>query len=170
MWLSWSNIVVVIYVTYKLPYQFKLGTVLSFCSRFWKKMPLVIYCDKNHPFQLTSPWASVTSSFGNLLWLISEPTPKCNLLNIPIDMETIAWRAADTHRTFYGSISIPVSMDMASLSTLERKKHSIQVLNCRYQHKKAPTPCLCFYFHLWSQSHFSRLSQSQDVPYALIIR
>ena len=27
-------------------------------------------------------------------------------------METISCRAADTHRTFYGAISIPASMDM----------------------------------------------------------
>ena len=170
MWLSWSNIAVVIHFTYKLTCQFKLGTVSYFCSRFWEKISLVIYRDKNHQFQLTSPWQPNTSSFGNLLWILSEPTPKCNLLNIPIDMETIAWRAADTHRTFYGSISIPVSMEMAGLSTLECKKHSIQVLNFRYQHKKAPTPCLCFYFHLWGQYTCSRLSPAQDVLYALILR
>ena len=101
-WLYWSNNAVVIHFTYKLPYQFKLGTVSFFCNRFWEKMSLVIHRNKNHLFQITSPWPPVTSSFGNLLWLISDQTPKCNILNIPIDMETIAWRAADTQRTFYG--------------------------------------------------------------------
>ena len=133
-------------------------------------MSLVIYRDKNHSFQLTRPWPPVTLTFGNLIWIMSEPTPKWNLLNIPIDMETIAWRAAETHRTFYGEISIPASIDMAGFSTPDRKKHSIQILNCRYQHKKAPTPRLCFYFNLWSQSHCCRLSPAQDVPYALILR
>ena len=132
-------------------------------------MSLVIHRNKNHSFQVTSPWQPVTSSFGNLLWLISKPTPKCNLLNIPIDMEMIAWRAADTHRTFYGEILIPATMNMDGFSMPERKKRSIQIYNWCYQHKKAPTPRLCFYFHLWNQSHCCRLSPAQNVPYALIL-
>ena len=142
MWLSWSNIAAVLHFTYKLRYQFKLGTVSSFCNRFWEEMSLVIYRDKNHSFQITTPYPPATSSFGDLLWLISEPTLKCNILNIPIDMETIAWRAAETHRTFYGEISIPASMEMAGFSTPDRKKHSIQILNCRYQHKRLLPPCV----------------------------
>ena len=111
MWLSWSNIAVVIHFTYKLTYQCKLGTVSSFCNRFWEQMSLVIHRNKNHSFQVTSPWPSVTSYFGNLIWIISEPTTKCNLLNIPIDMETIAWRAADTYDLLWRNFDFCVNED-----------------------------------------------------------